>query len=117
MITMKKIYSLLLFASMCFSGQAQITDTCDFVSQNYDLGGLDCAWGVYTSNFPIDSYQWVNCDDQYSPFVDDTSSFYQSTYSGNVAVIIEGWGCIDTSFCYDVCNLGIEEVQIGRAHV
>lgn len=87
-------------------------DTCAYVSQNYSLGGLDCAWGVYQSNFPIDSYQWVNCDDLYSPFAGDTNEFYQSIYDGNVAVIIEMQGCIDTSFCYDICSWGIEEISI-----
>lgn len=89
-------------------------DTCAYVSQNYSLGGLDCAWGVYGSNFPIDSYQWVNCDDMYAPFVGDTNEFYQSSYDGNIAVIIEMQGCIDTSFCYDICSWGIEEILLAK---
>tara|TARA_R100000951_G_C2606871_1_gene169963 strand:+ start:121 stop:579 length:459 start_codon:yes stop_codon:yes gene_type:complete len=106
---MKALLTITFLATLNFSFYSQITDTCEYVSENYDLGGLDCAWGVYTSNFPIDSYQWVNCDDMYSPFVGDTSEYYGSSYTGNVAVIIEAWGCIDTSFCQDICTYGIED--------
>ena len=111
---MKSIYSILLFLSVHFSANSQITDTCDYVSQNYSLGGLDCAWGVWQSSFSIDSYQWVNCDDMYSPFIDDTSDFYQSSYSGNVAVIVEALGCTDTSYCHDICVWGIDEISFGK---
>lgn len=107
-----KIFHVIIFLiATNFSANSQITDTCEYVSQNYYLGGLDCAWGVYQSNFPIDSYQWVNCDSLYAPFFGDTSSFYQSSYDGNVAVVIEAWGCIDTSFCNDICSWGIGELS------
>lgn len=89
-------------------------DSCAFVSQNYGLGGLDCSWGVLSSNFPIDSYQWVNCDDLYSPFIGDTNEMYSSSYDGNVAVIIEMLGCVDTSFCNDICYWGIDEISFDK---
>jgi hypothetical protein len=108
---MKTFFTITFLATLSFSSYSQITDTCDYVSENYDLGGLDCYWGVLSSGFPIDSYQWVNCDNMYSPFVDDTTDAFQSNYSGHVAVIIEAWGCIDTSFCQEVCQWGIEEIE------
>lgn len=104
-----KIYLILFLVNINFSVNAQIPDTCLYVSENYSLGGLDCAWGILEAGFTIDSYQWVNCDDIYAPFIDDTSAFYQSNYAGNVAVIIEALGCVDTSYCHEVCIWGIEE--------
>lgn len=88
-------------------------DTCTFISENYELGGLDCAWGVFlTLNFEIDSFQWVNCDSSYAPFPGDVGEFYSSEYGGNVAVVIYAYGCIDTSFCHDVCTYSIEELPL-----
>ena len=111
---MKTFCSIIFLITLNFSANSQITDTCEYVSQNYYLGGLDCAWGVYQSSFTIDSYQWVNCDNMYSPFIGDTASFYQSNYDGNVAVIIEALGCTDTSYCHNICVWGIEEIPLSK---
>jgi hypothetical protein len=108
---MKIFLTITFLASLSFSSYSQITDTCEYVSENYNLGGLDCSWGVTDADFTIDSYQWVNCDNMYSHFIDDTTSQYESSYNGNVAVIIEALGCIDTSFCQDICTWGIEEIE------
>lgn len=108
-----KTFSTFIFASLIhFCSYSQITDTCEYVSEGYSLGGLDCAWGVYSAAFPIDSYQWVNCDSLYAPFIDDTMEFIMSDYGGNVAVIIEAYGCVDTSYCEDMCTWGINEFSI-----
>jgi hypothetical protein len=109
-----KNYFAVVFILLYSSVYSQISDTCEYVSQNYALGGLDCAWGVYYSDFTIDSYQWVNCDANYTPFVNDTSAFYQSSYDGNVAVIIDALGCTDTSYCNDICVWGIEEISLSH---
>lgn len=109
---MKTLSTFILVSLINFFTYSQITDTCEYVSQNYSFGGLDCAWGVTEAAFPIDSYQWVNCDSMYSPFIADTMSFYTSSYDGNVAVIIEAYGCIDTSYCEDMCTVGINEFSI-----
>lgn len=109
-----KNYFAVVFIFLYSCVYSQITDTCEYVSQSYDLGGLDCAWGVLYSDFTIDSYQWVNCDANYTPFVNDTSEFYQSSYDGNVAVIIEAFGCTDTSYCHDICVWGIEEISLSH---
>ncbi len=92
-------------------------DTCAYVSVNYSLGGLDCYWGVYGAGFTIDSYQWVNCDDMYSPFIGDTLDYYSSSYGGNVAVIISALGCMDTSYCEDMCSWGIDELNMNSKKV
>jgi hypothetical protein len=108
---MKTILTITILATLSFSSYSQITDTCEYVSENYSLGGLDCAMGILPKGFPIDSYQWVNCDNMYSHFIDDTTSQYQSSYSGNIAVIFEAWGCIDTSYCQEVCQWSVEEIE------
>lgn len=93
--------------SICFNFEI---DTCAYVSSSYTIGGLDCHMGVFGIS-EIESYQWVNCDDSYSPFLGDTLEYYTSSYGGNVAVIIYAFGCADTSYCQDVCFYGIDELS------
>lgn len=114
---MKTLFSIILLATVHFSYYSQISDTCEYVSQNYSLGGLYCSWGVLSSEFPIDAYQWVNCDDMYEPFVGDTIDLYQSSYNGNVALIIEALGCVDTSYCHNMCTWGIKEHSISKREI
>jgi hypothetical protein len=93
----------------CVTLNWPVGDTCTYISENYYLGGLDCAWLAIPS-YTVDSYQWVNCDSLYAPFPGDTIQGYSSNYIGNVAVILSAYGCIDTSYCHQVCVWGIEEV-------
>lgn len=48
------------------------------------------------------SYQWVNCNNNYSPFTDDTLAIFNITSNGDYAVIIDLNGCIDTSSCVNI---------------
>jgi hypothetical protein len=89
------------------------TDTCDYIAQSNYLGGLDCYLGS-TAPFTADSYQWVNCDDNYSLFVNDTTSGFMNGYVGYVALIIEAAGCIDTSDCFYHCDLGLDELKLHK---
>lgn len=37
-----------------------------------------------------------------------------SQYGGDLAVIIEAWGCIDTSYCEDMCFLGTSNYMLDQ---
>lgn len=85
-------------------------DTCLYVSTQYYLGSFECLLGVFSS-IPIDSYQWVDCQNGYSPFPGDTSIYYSTPQSGDVAIIINALGCVDTSQCYPACIWGLDELD------
>ncbi len=55
------------------------------------------------------SYQWVDCDSNYA-FIDGANgSVFEPLVNGNYAVIITDGNCIDTSSCYSIHEIGLEE--------
>ena len=105
---MKIPYLLLLFISLSMKFYAQ--DTCVYVSNQNQLGGLDCAL-MSIAPYTADSFQWLNCDSSYSIIAGQTTGFYSGSYDGNIALEVTYLGCVDTSACYHTCNVGIEEFK------
>lgn len=111
---MKPLYSILLLLSINFSSHSQITDTCEYVSQNNHIGGLDCAM-VSLAQYTADSYQWLNCDSLFAPFPNNTTAHYIGpSTSINVALVVSLYGCVDTSDCYYVCTAFLEELNANK---
>ena len=57
------------------------------------------------------TYQWVDCDNFYSPIPGETDSIFVALSNGNYAVIVEQNSCIDTSACFFVSNAKIQDNQ------
>ena len=55
------------------------------------------------------SYQWVNCNNNFSPIPGATSRPFVATTNGSYAVIITNGSCKDTSGCFTVSVLGVAE--------
>jgi hypothetical protein len=110
-----KTFPLILFLAVVnFSALSQpIVDTCEYVSQNNTIGGLDCYMGSL-AQFTADSYQWLNCDSLFAPFPGDTAQAYSGPTSTNVALVITYLGCVDTSQCNYACTWGLEELYSGE---
>ena len=107
---MKTFYSIIFLLSVNFSATSQIADTCAYVDQINEIGGLDCAM-LSIGNFTADSYQWLNCDNFFAPIPGDTTNFYSgSAGSITVALEISYLGCVDTSSCSQTCIWGLEEL-------
>jgi len=53
-------------------------------------------------------YQWVDCDNAYSPIEGATSQSYTATANGNYAVIITIDLCSDTSVCTQITSVGVD---------
>ncbi|MBN1182039.1 MAG: C10 family peptidase [Bacteroidales bacterium] len=64
---------------------------------------------ITASNGSADSYQWVDCDDDYSPITGETDDTFTATDNGSYAVIIEDNDCIDTSSCESIVIESIED--------
>ncbi len=57
------------------------------------------------------AYQWINCDTQL-PLEGDTIQLFTAKENGNYALIIENeYGCADTSACFTITSIGIENVE------
>jgi hypothetical protein len=57
------------------------------------------------------TYQWLDCDNNYSPIAGAVSQFFTpSTTTGNYAVEVTANGCADTSNCFLVDFTGLESL-------
>jgi hypothetical protein len=62
-------------------------------------------------NVPGAIYQWLDCSNGFTPISGATSFSYTPTTNGNYALQITRNGCSDTSSCYTVSSVGIDEVS------
>jgi len=53
------------------------------------------------------SYQWVNCESNYSIITGENGQSYTATTNGSYAVIIDQNNCIDTSSCHAVISVNL----------
>ncbi len=63
---------------------------------------------LLTANAIGANYQWLFCDS--SIIQGEVSQNFLATANGSYAVIITQNGCIDTSSCYSVINVGVNEI-------
>jgi len=57
-------------------------------------------------------YQWLDCDNGYAAIVGDTSATFIPSVSGNYAVSIDDGTCVDTSACYSVIGVGVNDLAL-----
>jgi len=67
------------------------TQPVSTITQNLTLLSLSAA-GT--------NYQWLDCDDAFSPVAGMNSTNFSAPGTGSFAVMIDSAGCIDTSSCY-----------------
>jgi len=62
-----------------------------------------------TANNSNASYQWLDCDNNYSPIIGATNQHFIASQEGNYAVELTENGCVDTSACVYVGSVGFIE--------
>jgi len=62
------------------------------------------------SNTDSANYQWLNCSNSYMPISGETNQLFTASSNGSFAVEITKNGCIDTSICYDINNVGLYDI-------
>ena len=63
------------------------------------------------------TYQWLNCADNYTALSGEINQSFTASVNGNYSVEITKNGCVDTSTCYSVVNVGINENNFGNNHL
>lgn len=63
------------------------------------------------------TFQWLDCNDNYSPLSGKTGPTLVVTQTGSYAVAVTQDGCTDTSVCEDVTIIGIREETSGGIHI
>ena len=57
------------------------------------------------------TYQWLDCNNNYAPIAGETNQSFTATANGSYAVEVTQNGCVDTSACEQVNNVGINEIN------
>lgn len=63
------------------------------------------------------TFQWLDCDNNFATVSGATSNLFQPTSNGNYAVEVTQGGCVDTSICYAITGIGIDEINTGSGKI
>ncbi len=69
---------------------------------------------ILTANATGSTYQWLDCGNNFAVISGVTNQSYTATTNGNYAVAVTQNGCIDTSSCEAVNNVGVLENSFGN---
>lgn len=64
---------------------------------------------ILTANTTGVNYQWLDCNNNYAVISGANNQIYTPTLNGSYACQVSQYGCLDTSACVAVTNVGIEE--------
>lgn len=72
---------------------------------------INVDWSILTANNSNATYQWVDCDNNYAPLLNETSQVFTVTQDGNYAVIVTSntTNCVDTSACINITNASVND--------
>ena len=84
--------------------------TLDLVVNNPDVGVTNNAPTI-TATATSGTFQWVSCDENYTPITGETDASYTAVGNGSYAVIVNQNGCTDTSACETIANIGLENLN------
>ena len=89
---------------------------CDSVIETtLHVEEVDISVGVTEGTliaYPADlSYQWLDCDDNFSPIANENGQQYAPYLTGNYAVIVDDGTCADTSDCHYIIGSTIDEIN------
>lgn len=115
------IDSITLYETTCIGGDvgtivqnlSNINGCDSIVTTVTDLGVLnvfiDESNYVLSASLPGLAYQWLDCNDGYSVIDGSTNQDYEVLSDGDYAVVVYDGDCIDTSSCYTVSDLGVND--------
>ena len=92
---------------------------CDSViTLNFSITTVDVTISAngneITANAGGDSYQWLDCDNNYTSISGATSQTFTALSNGNYAVEITKTGCTDTSECIAITTIGLIEADVNE---
>ena len=81
------------------------------INEVTDAGISINGFTLIANNQFATGYRWLNCDEDYSPVPNATSSTFTPSVSGSYAMEITENGCADTSDCVNVTNVGTRDLS------
>lgn len=88
--------------------------TLDLTINKVDVG-ISASDSSITANASLANYQWLDCNNNFSPIQGEINQVYEPDSTGSYAVEIFQNSCIDTSNCVNILkddNVGLEEREI-----
>ncbi len=82
--------------------------TIDLTIYNIDVTVTQDANELMANNTLV-FYKWLDCDNDFAEIPGETDQLFVASENGNYAVEIFQDGCIDTSACFAVTQVGIDE--------
>lgn len=79
--------------------------------------GVTQTGNVLTANTAGATYQWVDCNNNYSAINGATNQSYAPTVNGSYAVIVNQGSCSDTSQCFVISTLGVNQLFDGQVEI
>jgi hypothetical protein len=94
----------------------QNANGCDsLVTLNLTINTIDLSVTTTTTSLTSNqngaAWQWLDCDNGNVILPGDTLQILQPAVNGNYAVLVDFNGCLDTSACYAVTSVGIDEPE------
>ncbi len=75
--------------------------TLDLTINNVDTSVTTNGTSIFAFN-GIASYQWLDCNNNYTPIIGETGQLFSATSNGNYAVQLTQGSCVDTSICINI---------------
>lgn len=97
-------YSATLQNAQGCDSTANLNLTIETVNTNVSQGGI-----VLTAESAVGSFQWIDCDNGNALIPGATNPSYVATTNGNYAVIVTTTNCADTSACFTVDQVSLNE--------
>lgn len=95
------------------------TGGCDSVitlNLTYSVSGINTAVtqnGItLTSQQAGATYQWLDCANGFAPIPGDTNATFTAATNGQYAVAVGLGGCSDTSACFNITSVGLQDNQM-----
>ena len=79
--------------------------------------GITNSSPTLTATATSATYQWLDCDNNYSLIAGETNQSFTATSSGNYAVEVTQNNCTDTSDCQTVTIIGLQENKTNAIHI
>lgn len=111
-LTTSGIYTVVIPNYIGCDSIIKINLTIDSINTTITQNG-----NILTSNETDATYQWVDCNSNYTPIPNQTEIHFQITENGSYAVIVNNGVCSDTSMCIsystiDIINNSLQTIDI-----
>lgn len=84
--------------------------TLDLTINYVDIGVFDMSPEFLASSIS-GTFQWLDCLNNYAPIAGETSAYFVATQIGEYALEVQENGCVDTTYCFMVNDVGLVDLE------